>query len=101
MDLEQLAQADVLRGAVADVMVSRERARLNRLRRLGLLLVVVTAYLWWRVLTGRSAMPDLHLGIPPELLPGLLLIVLFAFVIGVPLIAAGPSPHLLYRPREI
>src|SRR5438477_4494806 len=101
MDLEQLAQADVLRGAVADVMVSREQARLNRLRRLGFMLVLITAYLWWRVLTGRSALPPLHLPIPPELLPGVLLIVLFAFVIGVPLVAAGRSPHILYRPSEI
>src|SRR3982751_5420220 len=101
MDVEQLAQADILRGAMADVMVSRERARQNRLRRLGLLLVLFTAYLWWRVLTGRPAMPDFHLPIPPELLPGVLLIVLFAFVIGVPLLAAGRSPHVLFRPSEI
>jgi len=101
MDLEQLAQADVLRGAVADVMVSREQARLNRLRRLGFMLGLITAYLWWRVLTGRSALLPLHLPIPPELLPGVLLIVLFAFVIGVPLVAAGRSPHILYRPSEI
>src|SRR5204863_114762 len=39
--------------------------------------------------------------LPPELVPGLLLIVLFAFVIGVPLVAAGRSPHILYRPSEI
>src|SRR5437763_6156753 len=101
MDVEQLAQADVLRGAVADVMVSREQARLNRLRRLGFVLVLLTAYLWWRVLTGRPALPGLRLPIPPELLPGVLLIVLFGIVLGVPLVAAGRSPHVLYRPSEI
>ncbi|MGH9153212.1 MAG: AAA family ATPase, partial [Acidimicrobiales bacterium] len=37
----------------------------------------------------------------PELLPGLILIVVLVLVIALPLLGAGRSPHVLFRPAEI
>jgi ATP-dependent Zn protease len=100
MDVQALSQARVLRSAMADVMVHRERARRARLRRLAAVLALVGAWLWWRGLTGRPLVASpVHL--PPEFVPGLLLVVLLALVIGVPAVAAGRSPHVLYRASEI
>lgn len=100
MDVRALSAARVLQGAMADVMVQREQARRARLRRLAVLLAVVCAWLWWRGLTHRPVLTS-PVKIPAELLPGLVLVVLLALVIGVPVVVAGRSPHVLYRAGEI
>src|SRR4051812_10385734 len=101
MDVQALAQADVLRSAVADVMVSRESARRARLQRLGLVLGLVGLWLWWRVLHGKSAFPHFGLPVDPAFVPGFILILLLVVILGVPMLAAGRSPHILYRSSEI
>ncbi|HET7720836.1 MAG TPA: hypothetical protein VFK43_12785, partial [Acidimicrobiales bacterium] len=66
MELEGLAQADVLRGAVADVMVHREQARQARLRRLAVLLGFALLWVLSRVSRGMSPLPPPDLPFPPE-----------------------------------
>jgi cell division protease FtsH len=102
MELSSLGQAQVLRHAAVDVAVSRERSRRRRL--LGAIVVLAPLALWmWSRLAGgdpvRFGMPDLP--IPPELVPGLILILILTLVILLPLLGAGRSPHVLFRPAEI
>ena len=102
-DVTVLAQADVLGNAVADVAAAREAARQTRLRRLAVVLALPAVWLWLRVLAGEPlALYKPTLG--PEAmiwLPGLFLVLLFGLAIGIPLLGAGRSPHVLYRPSEI
>jgi ATP-dependent Zn protease len=97
------AEAAVLGIAVADVARAREAARTRRLYRLAGLLFLVCLWLWLRLLSGRP----LGLGMPelgPDAavwLPSVALVALFAVVLVVPLVAAGRSPHVLYRSSEI
>jgi cell division protease FtsH len=114
MELAALGSGTVLRDA--DVAASREKARQGRLRRLLLVLVVVavpvigrTAAGVLRYLQGNyiAAAGDFHWphpGIPSSLfpyLPGLALLVLLGAVMAGPLLMAGRSPHVLYRPEEL
>jgi cell division protease FtsH len=86
-----------------DVGSAREEARQRRLRRLGVLLGIPMAYLWYRILSGRPlnffSLPSLPNDPFLYLLPVLLIVVLVA-VIAMPL-ASGRSPHLEYRPEQI
>ena len=97
-------------------MTSRERARQVRFRWLLGVLVVIGVPVIGRTAAGviryaqgnyAAAAGDFHWphpGIPSSFLPylpGLLLVVLLAFVLGGPLLMAGRSPHVLYRPEEI
>jgi cell division protease FtsH len=103
MDLQSLNQTRVLREATADVAVARERARQNRLLRLLMVLVPLAGYLLLRLASGNPV----HPGFPAvseewrPLLPGLLLMVVLTAAILFPLLGAGRSPHVLYRPSEI
>jgi cell division protease FtsH len=114
MELAALGSGSVLRDA--DVVTSREKARQARLRRLLVVLLVIgvpvigrTAAGVVRYLQGNyvAAAADFHWphpGIPSSVLPylpGLLLIVLLGAVMAGPLLMAGRSPHVLYRPEEI
>ena len=87
-----------------------------RLRRLLVVLLVIGVPVMWRSAAGivrylqgnyLAAAADFHWphpGIPASLLPylpGLLLIVLLGAVMAGPLLMAGRSPHVLYRPEEI
>lgn len=102
MELSRLGQAQILRVAAADVAISRERSRRRRLVRLGVLLGPVALWLWWRLLVGNPVQPGFpYLPVPPELVPGLVLIVVLGLVLLVPMLGAGKSPHVLYRPGEI
>ncbi len=101
--LSVLAQAGAVGGALADVVATRERTRRRRLRRLALGLGVVCAWLWWRWLSGNPVgfgLPRLE-GDAAIYAPSVLLMVLLGAVIGVPLLTAGRSPHVLYRPGDI
>jgi cell division protease FtsH len=114
VELAALGSGSVLRDA--DVVVSREHSRQARLRRLTVLLTVIavpvvgrTAFGVVRYLQGNypAAHGDFHWphpGIPSSLLPylpGLVLILILVVVMAGPLLMAGRSPHVLYRPEEI
>ncbi|MGI8685372.1 MAG: AAA family ATPase [Acidimicrobiales bacterium] len=102
MELSRLGQAQILRVAAADVAISRERSRRRRLARLAVFLGPLALWLWARALVGNPVSPGFpHLPIPPELVPGLMLIVVLTLVLLVPMLGAGKSPHVLYRPGEI
>ena len=103
-DLSLIGGTAVLRG-VADVAEHREAHRRRRLRDVAVVLSIVAAFLTWRILVGHPLelrWPEIHLS--PEmqqLLPGAALIVVLGAVLVIPLLAAGRSPHVMYRPSEI
>ncbi len=102
MDLSTLSQTAVLRTATADVAVAREAARRRRLVKLAVVLVPLAAWLWARLLSGRPvrlAVPDLPF--PPEFVPGFVLTLVLVLALALPLLGAGRSPHVLFRPSEI
>ena len=114
MELAALGSVSVLRDA--DVVTSREKARQARLSRLLVVLVVIGVPVIGRTAAGvvrylqgnyAAAAADFHWphpGIPSSFLPylpGLLLIVLLGAVMAGPLLMAGRSPHVLYRPEEV
>ena len=114
MELAALGSDSVLRDA--DVVNSREKARQARLRRLLIVLVIVAVPVIGRTAAGvvrylqgnyLAAAGDFHWphpGIPSSFLPylpGLLLIFLLGGVMAGPLLMAGRSPHVLYRPEEV
>ncbi len=101
--LNLLGQADVLAAAMADVSAIREHTRIRRVRRLAVVLGLVGAWLGWRMASGNPVRPGL-----PELpddwmlwAPAIILIVILGGVIVGPMLFAGRSPHVLYRPSEI
>ncbi len=103
MDLVALSQADVLRNEAADVAAARERNRRRRLTRLLAVLVPIAAWIWIRTALGAPVQPGLP-DFPPNAahwLPALILVGLLTIVLFVPLLGAGRSPHVLYRPSEI
>jgi cell division protease FtsH len=87
----------------ADVGRSRERFRHRRVARLCGVLGVCAAVLWARVVAGhplRLGMPH----VPPSLgpyVPAAALIVILGTALLLPLLGAGRSPHVLYRPGEV
>ena len=88
---------------VGDVGRLRERNRLRRLWRLSFFLAPVTAWLWWRVLQGTGSplrRPTLT-GTWALMLPQLILVVVLAVALLLPLLLAGRSPHVRFRPSEI
>ncbi|HLH47287.1 MAG TPA: AAA family ATPase, partial [Acidimicrobiales bacterium] len=96
-----------------DVSEARERMRLRRLRRLAVLLWAITIPFLVRigigvdeVLHGRPAttwgLPFPHLPTGwTALVPSMLLVGGLLAVVLVPFLAAGRSPHVLYRPEDI
>jgi ATP-dependent Zn protease len=101
MDLQSLRQSVVLRAAQADVGAFREHARQRRLLRLAVALGVVAAWLWFRILTHNAiGLPQIT---PRWMLffPTLGLIVLLGGALLVPLLGAGRSPHVMFRPHDI
>jgi ATP-dependent Zn protease len=94
----------VARIASTDVGAHRERARSTRLQRLLLMLVPVAGLLVLRDLidptSGLLPHPHVPAGLQP-LLPAVALIVVLGLVMIVPLLGAGRSPHILYRPDEL
>jgi len=95
--------AMLLGNTLADVARIREEARRRRLRNLLIVLSLVGGWMWIRFLSGNPVEPGL-----PELgpnsatwLPPVILVVMFGLVMLLPLLAAGRSPHVLYRSSEI
>jgi ATP-dependent Zn protease len=101
MNIEHLRDERVLSARVADVGITREHSRQRRLYGLLLIGAVVGVWLWVSVLVRHL------LGTPrltheeAQVLPLVALVILVAAVMVVPLLAAGRSPHIRYRPEEI
>ncbi|HLN40959.1 MAG TPA: AAA family ATPase [Acidimicrobiales bacterium] len=101
--LRSLGQAGVMGVTTADVGAHRERVRQGKMRRLALLLVPVAVWLVVRATVlhrGPFGLPHFPSGLTPYL-PAFILISLFACMMIIPLLGAGRSPHILYRPNEI
>ncbi|HXX88867.1 MAG TPA: AAA family ATPase [Acidimicrobiales bacterium] len=101
--LEVLGQSGVIRVDAADVGAARERGRQSRMRRAVLVLLPVAAYLAVRDLLwhrGPFVVPHFPHALVPYL-PAMILIAIFAVALIGPLLGAGRSPHVLYRPGEI
>lgn len=97
---EVLSQVEVLGAALADVAVLRERARHNRIAKLGLFLAILCLWMWLRLATGQPV----TWGLPTwgvDYGPALLLTVLLLSVLIGPALGAGRSPHVLFRPSEL
>ena len=102
-ELRSLGQAQVIGASHADVGNTRERVRQRRLLRLGLVLLPIAGLLVARALVwggGPFGLPHFPHGLMPYL-PAMALISLLAVAILVPLLGAGRSPHILFRPSEI
>ncbi len=101
--LAALGTAGVAQMATTDVGAHRERARSTRLQRLAMVLALIAVALILRDLFDPGAsLPTPHF--PPSLeplLPAMALITVLLLVMVVPLLAAGRSPHILYRPDEL
>ena len=81
---------------------TRERTRQRRLLRLTVVLIASLVWMWSRLLSGQ----DIGIGLPSipqgrsDILISLGLMVCLAALILTPMIAAGRSPHVLFRPSE-
>ncbi|MHB8440344.1 MAG: AAA family ATPase, partial [Acidimicrobiales bacterium] len=103
VELTTLGQSSVIGVDGADVGVSRERARQGRLLRLA---VVLAPFALWLVV--RAALFPGRVIVFPHIpstmvpyLPAAGLMVLLVLVMLGPMLGAGRSPHVLYRPSEI
>jgi ATP-dependent Zn protease len=101
LNIDQLRDERVLSARVADVGLAREKSRRHRLFKLLLIIGPVMIWLWLSV-------PANHLiGLPhlssqeTRLLPLVAIIGLVAAVMVLPLLFAGRSPHVRFRPEEI
>ena len=101
--LAALGHSGVAAMATTDVGAHRERARSTRLQRLAMVLGPIALLLILRDLFDPGLTvptPQLPPSLEP-LLPAMALITVLAVVMIVPLLAAGRSPHILYRPDEL
>ena len=114
MEALSLARTDVLR--FGDVSAAAEAARQRRLRRVAMFLAVIATPLVVRAVMGavryangdlkgaasafRWPLPHLPAG-AGTYAPSFLLILVLVAVLAIPLLGAGRSPHVLYRPEEI
>ncbi|HEU4812593.1 MAG TPA: AAA family ATPase [Nocardioides sp.] len=87
----------------ADVGAARERRRQLTLRRLALVLTLLMAWLWWRLLRGDAMdirswrLPTFD---PFLVMASLLLLTMVGVLLGAT-IGAGRSPHIRFRPEQI
>jgi len=89
--------------ATTDVGAHKAKARSARLQRTAAVLGVIAVLLVLRDVLAPGAplpTPSVPSSFTPYLLP-IGLIVLLSLVMVVPLLAAGKSPHILYRPDEL
>jgi cell division protease FtsH len=101
MNIDRLRDERVLTASVADVGVAREASRRRRLRHLVVIGALVAAWLWISLFAGHLLLvPHLSRG-ERQMLPLVAILVLVAAVMVLPLLAAGRSPHVRYRPEEI
>jgi ATP-dependent Zn protease len=101
VEINKLRDERILSAATADVGVAREASRRRRLWWLALVGVLIGGWLWW------SAMTRHLVGVPRltpsegQALPLFGILILVACVMVVPLLVAGRSPHVRYRPEDI
>jgi cell division protease FtsH len=102
-EVTTLGQVGVIRRGQADVARLRERNRQRRVQRSLAIMGPLAIWLWWRQLAGNPVaigFPQL----PPSLatiFPELLLISMLGVMLVLPLVTAGKSPHVRFRPSEI
>ena len=89
--------------AHTDVGAHQQRARTTRLQRLAMVLAPIAALLVLRDLFfPGTAFPSPHLPASFQpMLPAMVLITALVLVMVVPLLAAGRSPHILYRSDQL
>jgi cell division protease FtsH len=120
MNLSAIGRTQVLRTGSADVAAAREQGRQRRLRRVMIGLAVVGAWVVGWALYGLAlfrsgsfrraasifrnpahiALPHLPAG-ASSYAPAFVLIVVLSLAMLVPLLGAGRSPHVMYKPDEI
>src|SRR5262249_852913 len=98
-ELQRLHRTEGLRGTHADVTAARERARQRRVRRRSIGVWIIGAWLAYRTLADESLLPSI--GLSGQFVPSLMIVGLLGVVVLLPMLAAGRSPHVLYRPDEI
>jgi ATP-dependent Zn protease len=85
-----------------DVARVKEHHRRSRLKRTAALLLIPLGFFGYRDLTGHWLVGMPH--IPPSMVPmvpaGVLILVLMVVMLA-PLLGAGKSPHILYRPDQL
>ena len=89
--------------STTDVGAHKAKTRSTRMQRLAGVLAVIAILLIVRDLVAPEmslSIPSVPTGLTPYLLP-LGLILLLTAVMVVPMLAAGKSPHILYRPEEL
>ncbi|MGA8680065.1 MAG: AAA family ATPase [Acidimicrobiales bacterium] len=103
LELGALRQTHVISAASADVGATRELVRRRRLTRLLFLLLPLTVWVSVRALLWPTQVISLpHLSsTEARYLPAMVLIIILLLVMTGPMLGAGSSPHVLYRPGEI
>ena len=100
IDLHSLHGNRVFHGA--DVAAFRERSRQRRLLKVAIALSPLCLWLWVRLIGEGSVLPRLRLsGQLAQTAPLFLLVIILGAALLVPLLAAGRSPHVLFRSSEI
>lgn len=90
--------------AQADAGRAREKVRRRRLWRVLAYMTPPVVFLWYRILDGRPFNPFAlpHFGPEAALyIPLILIVLLMAAITLVPMLGAGRSPHVMYRPEQI
>jgi ATP-dependent Zn protease len=101
--LGALSASGVATMATTDVGAHKARARSSRLQRLAVLLGIVAVLLVLRDILAPGLSlptPSIPQSMTPFLVP-MCLIVVLCLVMVVPMVAAGRSPHILFRPDEL
>ena len=101
--LGALSASGVASMSTTDVGAHKAKTRSTRMQRLAGVLAVIAILLIVRDLVAPEmslSIPSVPSGLTPYLLP-LGLILLLTAVMVVPMLAAGKSPHILYRPEEL
>ena len=91
----------VIDARTADVGLDREQLRRRRLRTIALVAAVPTAYLWFRILTGNPVNLFSVPSVDPLVVTPILFFLALTIVTVLPVVVAGRSPHVLYRPEQL
>ncbi|HEY1988802.1 MAG TPA: AAA family ATPase [Acidimicrobiales bacterium] len=85
-----------------DVARAKEHHRRLRLKRTAVLLAIPLGFFAYRDLTGHwlVSMPHIPASMAPMVPAGVLILVLMVVMLA-PLLGAGKSPHILYRPDQL
>ena len=101
MELEGLQGDKVLQVALADVGRTRERIRQRRLLRSAIVLGAVGGWMWARILSDQPLSRPRLTETWVQVLPLFVLILLLGGMLVLPYLAAGRSPHVMFRAEEI